>query len=664
MSGHRIRYPVGVHLNDMLKNLVLWLVIAGVLVFVFSNFNQQQPTKALNYSEFVAAVENGDVKKVKIDGLTIAGERLNGDKFQTIRPPIQDNDLMPSLLDKKVVVEGSAPEQQSVWMQLLVASFPVILIVALFMFFMRQMQGGAGGAGGRGGPMTFGKSKARLLSEDQIKTTFADVAGCDEAKQDVEEVVEFLRDPGKFQKLGGKIPRGILMVGPPGTGKTLLAKSIAGEAKVPFFSISGSDFVEMFVGVGASRVRDMFEQAKKQAPCIIFIDEIDAVGRHRGAGLGGGHDEREQTLNQLLVEMDGFETNDGIIVIAATNRPDVLDKALLRPGRFDRQVMVGLPDIRGREQILMVHMRKVPLGDNVNAALIARGTPGFSGADLANLVNEAALFAARENKNLVDMREFELAKDKIMMGAERKSMVMSEPERLNTAYHEAGHAIVGRVVPEHDPVYKVSIIPRGRALGVTMFLPEEDKYSWSKRGIESKIASMFGGRIAEEITLGFDGVTTGASNDIQRATEMARSMVTKWGLSEKMGPLMYEEDEGEVFLGRSVTQHKNVSSQTAVDIDNEIRAIIDRCYGKAKEILLDNRDKLDMMAEALMQYETIDAAQIDAIMAGRRPEPPAGWGKDSGVAGGGSTPAGSANATAEKTTKPEGSSLDDAAGQH
>ncbi len=648
----------------MLKNLILWLVIAGVLVFVFSNFNQQQATKSLNYSEFVAAVENGDIKKVKIDGLTIAGEKLNGDKFQTVRPPVQDNDLMPSLLDKKVVVEGAAPEQQSVWMQLLVASFPVILIVALFMFFMRQMQGGSGGAGGRGGPMTFGKSKARLLSEDQIKTTFADVAGCDEAKQDVEEVVEFLRDPGKFQKLGGKIPRGILMVGPPGTGKTLLAKSIAGEAKVPFFSISGSDFVEMFVGVGASRVRDMFEQAKKQAPCIIFIDEIDAVGRHRGAGLGGGHDEREQTLNQLLVEMDGFETNDGIIVIAATNRPDVLDKALLRPGRFDRQVVVGLPDIRGREQILKVHMRKVPLGDDVDAGRIARGTPGFSGADLANLVNEAALFAARSNKKLVEMNEFELAKDKIMMGAERKSMVMSESEKLNTAYHEAGHAIVGRLVPEHDPVYKVSIIPRGRALGVTMFLPEEDRYSWSKRGIVSRICSMFGGRIAEELTLGFDGVTTGASNDIQRATEMARNMVTKWGLSEKMGPLMYEEDEGEVFLGRSVTQHKNVSEQTAMDIDNEVRAIIDRCYGKAKQILVDNRDKLDLMAEALMQYETIDVEQINAIMEGRRPEPPAGWSSGSGAAGGGGSPAETVDVAAEKSVKPDTGSLGGAAGLH
>jgi len=605
----------------MIKNLLLWLVIAGMLVFVFSNFNQQAPTKQLTYSEFVNSVSSGDVKRVRIDGLTISGERANGDKFETIRPPIPDPELMNDLLDKKVIVEGSAPEQQSVWMQLLVASFPVILIILLFMFFMRQMQGG-GGAGGRGGPMTFGKSRARMLSEDQIKTTFADVAGCDEAKEDVQEVVEFLRDPAKFQRLGGKIPRGMLMVGPPGTGKTLLAKAIAGEAKVPFFTISGSDFVEMFVGVGASRVRDMFEQAKKQAPCIIFIDEIDAVGRQRGAGLGGGHDEREQTLNQLLVEMDGFEGNEGIIIIAATNRPDVLDAALLRPGRFDRQIVVGLPDIRGREQILKVHMRKVPLGENVNAELIARGTPGFSGADLANLVNEAALFAARSNKKSVDMQEFELAKDKIMMGAERKSMVMSENEKRNTAYHEAGHAIVGRLLPEHDPVYKVSIIPRGRALGVTMFLPEEDRYSWSKRGIEGKICSLFGGRIAEEMTLGFDGVTTGASNDIQRATELARNMVTKWGLSQKLGPMLYDEEEGEVFLGRSVTQRKNVSAQTAMDIDNEIRAVIDRCYGQAKEILETNRHILDAMADALMQYETIDAGQIDDIMEGKPPRPP------------------------------------------
>ena len=606
----------------MMKNLLLWLAIAGILVFVFSNFNQQTPVKTVTYSDFVTSVSSGDVKRVRIEGLTISGERANGDKFETVRPPFPDPELMNDLLDKKVIVEGAAPEQQSVWMQLLVASFPVVLIIVLFMFFMRQMQGGAGGGGGRSGPMGFGKSRARMLSEDQIKTTFADVAGCDEAKEDVQEIVEFLRDPAKFQRLGGKIPRGALMVGPPGTGKTLLAKAIAGEAKVPFFTISGSDFVEMFVGVGASRVRDMFEQAKKQAPCIIFIDEIDAVGRQRGAGLGGGHDEREQTLNQLLVEMDGFEGNEGIIIIAATNRPDVLDSALLRPGRFDRQIMVGLPDIRGREQILKVHMRKVPLGENVNPELIARGTPGFSGADLANLVNEAVLFAARTNNKTVDMREFELAKDKIMMGAERKSMVMSEDEKRNTAYHEAGHAIVGRLLPDHDPVYKVSIIPRGRALGVTMFLPEEDRYSWSKLNIESKIAVLFGGRIAEEMTLGFDGVTTGASNDIQRATELARNMVTKWGLSQKLGPMLYAEDEGEVFLGRSVTQRKNVSEQTAMDIDNEVRVVIDKCYGQARHLLETHRDILESMANALMQYETIDAGQIDDLMAGKPPRPP------------------------------------------
>ncbi|MBK8326666.1 MAG: ATP-dependent zinc metalloprotease FtsH [Moraxellaceae bacterium] len=605
----------------MMKNLLLWLAIAGMLIFVFSNFNQQTPAKQLTYSEFVSSVSSGDVKRVRIDGLIISGERANGEKFDTVRPSIPDPELMSDLLSKNVIVEGSAPEQQSVWMQLLVASFPVVLIIILFMFFMRQMQGG-GGAGGRGGPMTFGKSRARMLSEDQIKTTFADVAGCDEAKQDVEEIVEFLRDPAKFQRLGGKIPRGSLLVGQPGTGKTLLAKAIAGEAKVPFFTISGSDFVEMFVGVGASRVRDMFEQAKKQAPCIIFIDEIDAVGRQRGAGLGGGHDEREQTLNQLLVEMDGFEGNEGIIIIAATNRPDVLDAALLRPGRFDRQITVGLPDIRGREQILKVHMRKVPLGENVNPELIARGTPGFSGADLANLVNEAALFAARTNNKTVDMREFELAKDKIMMGAERKSMIMSDEEKRNTAYHEAGHAIVGRLLPEHDPVYKVSIIPRGRALGVTMFLPEVDRYSWSKRGIEGKICSLFGGRIAEELTFGFDGVTTGASNDIQRATELARNMVTKWGLSQKLGPMLYDEEEGEVFLGRSVTQRKNVSAQTAIDIDNEIRAVVDKCYAIARDLLESHRAVLDAMADALIKYETIDAAQIDDLMEGKEPRPP------------------------------------------
>lgn len=608
-------------MNDMAKNLILWLVIAVVLLSVFNNFSVQPSPVRLDYSEFVVEVDNGRVRKAVVGDHIITGERINGDKFEVVIPAIPDLDLMADLLEHGVVVEGKQPERQSIWMQLLVACFPILLIVAIFMFFMRQMQGGSGGRG----PMMFGKSKARLLGEDQIKTTFADVAGVEEAKEDVQELVEFLRDPGKFQRLGGKIPRGVLMVGPPGTGKTLLAKAIAGEAKVPFFSISGSDFVEMFVGVGASRVRDMFEQAKKQAPCIIFIDEIDAVGRSRGAGLGGGHDEREQTLNQLLVEMDGFEHNDGIIVIAATNRPDVLDAALLRPGRFDRQVTVGLPDVRGREQILKVHMRSVPIGDNVEPSLIARGTPGFSGADLANLVNEAALFAARANKRLVEMNEFELAKDKIMMGTERKSMVMSDEEKRNTAYHEAGHAIVGRIVPEHDPVYKVSIIPRGRALGVTMFLPKEDRYSYSKRHIESQICSLFGGRIAEEMIHGFDGVTTGASNDIQRATEMARNMVTKWGLSEKMGPLLYDEDEGEVFLGRSVTQRKNVSAETAKAIDEEVRVIVDSCYARAKQILESNRDKLDVMAEALIQYETIDFKQIDAIMDGNKPEPPDDW---------------------------------------
>lgn len=614
-------------MNDMAKNLILWLIIAAVLVTVMNNFSSPNEPQTLNYSDFIQQVKEGKVERVAVDGYVITGKRSDGDSFKTIRPAITDNGLIGDLVDNNVVIEGKQPEQQSIWTQLLVASFPILVIIAVFMFFMRQMQGGAGG---KGGPMSFGKSKARLLSEDQVKTTLADVAGCDEAKEEVGELVEFLRDPGKFQRLGGRIPRGVLMVGPPGTGKTLLAKAIAGEAKVPFFTISGSDFVEMFVGVGASRVRDMFEQAKKHAPCIIFIDEIDAVGRHRGAGMGGGHDEREQTLNQLLVEMDGFEMNDGIIVIAATNRPDVLDPALLRPGRFDRQVVVGLPDIRGREQILKVHMRKVPIGDNVNAGVIARGTPGFSGADLANLVNEASLFAARGGKRLVEMKEFELAKDKIMMGAERKTMVMSEKEKQNTAYHEAGHAIVGRIVPEHDPVYKVSIIPRGRALGVTMFLPEEDRYSLSKRALISQICSLYGGRIAEEMTLGFDGVTTGASNDIMRASQIARNMVTKWGLSEKLGPLMYAEEEGEVFLGRSAgSQHASVSGETAKMIDVEVRSIIDQCYATAKQILTDNRDKLDAMADALMKYETIDADQIEDIMSGRTPREPRDWDGDS-----------------------------------
>ncbi|HHX34683.1 MAG TPA: ATP-dependent zinc metalloprotease FtsH [Gammaproteobacteria bacterium] len=635
----------------MTKNLLLWLVIAAVLVTVMNNFSSQGETGKLNYSAFIEEVKSGRVQQVTVDGFTISGQRIDGSVFETVRPAIQDNGLMGDLIDNNVSVVGKQPERQSMWMQLLVASFPILIILAVVMFFMRQMQGGAGG---KGGPMSFGKSKARLMAEDQIKTTLADVAGCDEAKEEVGEIVEFLRDPSRFQRLGGKIPRGVLMVGQPGTGKTLLAKAIAGEAKVPFFTISGSDFVEMFVGVGASRVRDMFEQAKKHAPCIIFIDEIDAVGRHRGAGMGGGNDEREQTLNQLLVEMDGFEDNDGVIVIAATNRPDVLDPALLRPGRFDRQVVVGLPDIRGREQILHVHMRKVPLHDDVDAAVIARGTPGFSGADLANLVNEAALFAARSDSRLVTMREFELAKDKIMMGAERKSMVMSEKEKLNTAYHEAGHAIVGRLVPEHDPVYKVSIIPRGRALGVTMFLPEEDRYSLSKRGLISQICSLYGGRIAEEMTLGFDGVTTGASNDIMRATQLARNMVTKWGLSEKLGPLMYAEDENESYLGRGGGGgSSSVSGETAKLIDQEIREIIDDCYSTATQILHDNRDKLEAMALALMKYETIDSDQIDDIMSGREPREPKDWG-DSGSAGKPSAPQAEPKSEQERPDAPIG----------
>lgn len=617
----------------MARNMVLWLVIAAVLLTVFNNFSVETKSQQINYSQFVEEVNRDQIRRVIIDGQSIIATRANGDVYETVRPALQDPRLMDDLLQHNVVVEGKKPEQQSVWMQLLVAAFPVLIILAIFMFFMRQMQGGMGG--GRGGPMSFGKSKARLISEDQIKTTFADVAGCDEAKDDVAELVEFLKDPGKFQRLGGRIPRGVLMAGPPGTGKTLIAKAIAGEAKVPFFTISGSDFVEMFVGVGASRVRDMFEQAKKQAPCIIFIDEIDAVGRQRGAGLGGGHDEREQTLNQLLVEMDGFDVNDGVIVIAATNRPDVLDQALLRPGRFDRQVVVALPDIRGREQILKVHMKKVPIAPEVEPSLIARGTPGFSGADLANLVNEAALFAARASTRVVAMSHFEQAKDKIMMGAERRSMVMKESEKLNTAYHEAGHAIVGRLMPEHDPVYKVSIIPRGRALGVTMFLPEEDKYSHSKRGLTSQICSLYGGRIAEELTLGAEGVTTGASNDIQRATSVARNMVTKWGLSDKLGPQMYDEEDNEPFLGRAMSRPAHgQSDETARLIDEEVKGILDGCYRTAKKTLEDNMDKLHVMAEALMEYETIDAGQIDQIMDGKKPGPPDGWGDDDEPRGG------------------------------
>ena len=614
----------------MVKNLVLWLVIAAVLLTVFNNFSAQQKAQKMNYSQFIELVQSGQVRQVEIDGLTFDVETSDNRRYTTVRPMVEDPKLMDELINNNVTVIGKEPEKQSIWTQLLVASFPILVIIAVFMFFMRQMQGGGGGKG----PMSFGKSKARLMSEDQIKTTFADVAGVDEAKEDVKELVEFLRDPSKFQRLGGKIPRGVLMVGQPGTGKTLLAKAIAGEAKVPFFSISGSDFVEMFVGVGASRVRDMFDQAKKQSPCIIFIDEIDAVGRHRGAGLGGGHDEREQTLNQLLVEMDGFEGSEGVIVIAATNRPDVLDPALLRPGRFDRQVVVGLPDILGREQILKVHMKKVPLDDDVEPGVIARGTPGFSGADLANLVNEASLFAARANKRAVSMVEFELAKDKIMMGAERKSMVMSEKEKLNTAYHEAGHAIVGRLMPEHDPVYKVSIIPRGRALGVTMFLPEEDRYSMSRQHLISNICSLYGGRIAEEMTLGPNGVTTGASNDIERATDIARNMVTKWGLSEKLGPLKYDEAQEEVFLGKSAGGGaSSVAASTQASIDTEVRSIIDECYARAEAILKENRSKLDAMADALMKYETIDTPQIDDIMNEKTPRPPKGWGGNGGSGG-------------------------------
>ncbi len=608
-------------MNDTIKNVILWLVIVLVLFSVFQNFmGGTDARNEFTYSEFVTAVQDGRVARVRTDSELIHVTMTDGGQRKVVRPSIPDPKLIDDLLENKVAIEGSELARPGLLQQLLVASFPILIVLAVFFFFMRQMQGGAGG---RGGPMSFGKSKARLLSEDQIKTTFVDVAGVDEAKEEVQELVEYLRDPSKFQRLGGRIPRGVLMSGPPGTGKTLLAKAIAGEAKVPFFSISGSDFVEMFVGVGASRVRDMFDQAKKQAPCIIFIDEIDAVGRHRGGGHGGGNDEREQTLNQLLVEMDGFEGNEGIIVIAATNRPDVLDKALLRPGRFDRQVFVGLPDIRGREQILKVHMRKVPLEESVDPSIIARGTPGFSGADLANLVNEAALFAARANKRLVGVEEFERARDKIMMGAERRSMVMKEAEKINTAYHEAGHAIVGRLVPEHDPVHKVSIIPRGRALGVTQFLPEEDKYSLSKRGLESQLCSLFGGRIAEELTLGFEGVTTGASNDIERATRIARSMVTKWGLSNSLGPLHYGEDETGV-PGLSNAQY---SAETSKQIDLEVRAIIDRCYARAKQLLEENRDILEAMKDALMEYETIDSDQVDDLMTRKAVRPPRDWGQ-------------------------------------
>jgi cell division protease FtsH len=614
--------------NDLTKNILVFIVIIVVLLSVvqgLSGVSGGQP-QSRDYSEFLQEVRNGEVSLVEFEGQRIRFGQREPLPYYTVSPETDNSPLIGMLEKYDVRFSASEPKQQSLIGQLLISSFPILLLIGVWIYFMRQMQGGGGGRGA----MSFGKSKARLLGEDQVGITFADVAGVDEAKAEVAEIVEFLKDPSKFQRLGGKIPKGVLMVGPPGTGKTLLAKAIAGEAKVPFFTISGSDFVEMFVGVGASRVRDMFDQAKKQAPCIIFIDELDAVGRHRGAGLGGGHDEREQTLNQMLVEMDGFEGSEGIIVIAATNRPDVLDPALLRPGRFDRQVVVPLPDVRGRELILKVHMRKVPLNDDVEPSKIARGTPGFSGADLANLVNEAALFAARANKRVVSMEEFEKAKDKIMMGAERRSMVMSEKEKLNTAYHEAGHAIIGYLVPEHDPVYKVTIIPRGRALGVTMYLPEEDRYSISRQGIESQIASLFGGRIAEEMINGADGVTTGASNDIERATELARNMVTKWGLSDRLGPLTYSEDDGEVFLGRSVTQHKQVSDDTAHAIDEEVRRIIDTNYSRAKKLLEENLEKLHTMAKALIKYETIDEHQIKDIMAGREPRPPEDWDDSTG----------------------------------
>jgi cell division protease FtsH len=602
-------------LNDISKNLLLWVVVLLVVVSLFRGLSSTEPASNMSYSDFLTAVRDQRVNSVLIEPEVITGELVDNTQFKVLRPDVYDFKLVDDLFNHGVKIEAKKTERPGFLSNLFISIAPVLIILAIFWFFMRQMQGGAGG---KGGPMSFGRSKARLLGEDQIKTTFADVAGVDEAKEEVSELVQYLRDPSKFQKLGGKIPRGVLMVGPPGTGKTLLAKAIAGEAKVPFFSISGSDFVEMFVGVGASRVRDMFDQAKKQSPCIIFIDEIDAVGRHRGGGHGGGHDEREQTLNQLLVEMDGFEGNDGVIIIAATNRADVLDKALLRPGRFDRQVYVGLPDIRGREQILKVHMRKVPLDERVSPSIIARGTPGFSGAQLANLVNEAALMAARGNKRVVTMEDFEQARDKITMGAERKSMVMSEKEKENTAYHEAGHAIIGYLVPEHDPVHKVTIIPRGWALGVTMYLPEEDKYSQSKRGLESRLCTLFGGRIAEEMTLGIDGVTTGASNDIERATAIARNMVTKWGLSAKLGPMHYGEEEGQ-YPGMASQQY---SDETSKRIDEEVKRIIDECYTKAAKILEENRDILESMKNALMEYETIDADQVADLMARRPVRPP------------------------------------------
>ncbi len=612
-------------MSDMAKNLILWVVIAVVLMSVFQGYSPSSSTSLkMDYSAFLDDVRSGQINtvEVKSDQRTIEGTKRTGEKFTTIMP-MYDQDLINDLDRKGVTMKGQEAEESGFLTQIFISWFPMLLLIGVWIFFMRQMQGGGGK-----GAMSFGKSKAKLMSEDQIKTTFGDVAGCDEAKEDVKELVDYLREPTKFQKLGGRIPTGVLLVGPPGTGKTLLAKAIAGEAKVPFFTISGSDFVEMFVGVGASRVRDMFEQAKKSAPCIIFIDEIDAVGRQRGAGVGGGHDEREQTLNQMLVEMDGFEGNEGIIVIAATNRPDVLDAALLRPGRFDRQVVVGLPDVRGREQILKVHMRKVPLADDVKASVIARGTPGFSGADLANLVNEAALFAARGNRRVVGMEEFESAKDKIMMGAERRTMVMSEDEKEMTAYHEAGHAIVGCLVPEHDPVHKVTIIPRGRALGVTFFLPEADAISQSRRKLESQISVAYGGRLAEELIYGSERVSTGASQDIKYATSIARNMVTQWGFSEKLGPVLYAEDENEVFLGRSMGKSQHMSDETAKVIDDEVKILIDSNYERAHTFLTENMDILHAMKDALMKYETIDSSQIDDLMARREVRAPADWNMD------------------------------------
>jgi len=607
-----------------MKNILLWVVIAVVLMSVFNNFGNRESSQntTVSYSQFIDSVKSGQVQSVTLDDANgIRGELQGGNKFTSHAP--NDPHLVDDLLKNGVEIKARSAEGDSMLMQMFISWFPMVLLIGVWIFFMRQMQGG-----GKGNPMNFGRSKAKLLDEGQVKVTFADVAGCDEAKEEVEEMVDFLKDPAKYQKLGAKIPRGALMVGPPGTGKTLLARAIAGEAKVPFFSISGSDFVEMFVGVGASRVRDMFEQAKSNAPCIIFIDEIDAVGRQRGAGVGGGNDEREQTLNQLLVEMDGFSDNEGVIVIAATNRPDVLDAALLRPGRFDRQVTVSLPDVRGRERILGVHMGNVPANTDVQVQYIAQGTPGFSGADLANLVNEAALYAARMNKRTVSMLDLEKAKDKLIMGAEKRSMVMDEKEKKMTAYHEAGHAIVGKLVPEHDPVYKVSIMPRGRALGVTMFLPEKDQYSASKCKLDSMISSLYGGRIAEAQIFGWEQVSTGASNDIERATELARNMVTKWGLSHRLGPLAYSEEEGEVFLGRSVTQHKSVADETSHAIDEEIRSVIDSNYERAEMLLKENEDILHAMAEALMTYETIDKEQIDDLMERRPVKPAKGWDDD------------------------------------